>query len=83
MIKIVNVYVFVISHSKQFRMNHNNGDKRKHFFKPKSNLVHHHIVFTNQKSFPEEIKITAVEMQELPETEKTVLKKSSCLKSTN
>ena len=43
---------------------------------PKSNLVHHHIVLANQKSSPEELKITAVEMQELPETEKTVFIKN-------
>ena len=64
-------------------MSWNIGDNRNLFLKSKSKLGLCHIVPTTQKTSPEYLTLTVVEMQQLPDTEKTDSKKEiSCIKWT-
>ena len=47
------------------------GDNRNLFLKLKSKLGLHHVVLTTPKTSPEKITLTVVEMQQLPEIEKS------------
>ena len=56
-------------------------DNRNLFLKLKSKMVLYHVVLTTPKTFPEKPTLTVVEMQQLPDIEKTDSKKEiSCLK---
>ena len=60
------------------------GDNRNLFLKLKSKLGLYHVVLTTPKISPEKLKLTVVEMQQLPDIEKTGSKKElSCLKWNN
>ena len=62
-------------------MSWNIGDNRNLFLKLKSKLGLYHVVPTTPKTSPEKLTLTVVEMQQLPDTEKTDSKKEiSCLK---
>ena len=64
-------------------MSWNIGDIRNFFLKLKSKLGLHHVVLTTPKTSPEKLTLTVVEMQQLPDIEKTDSKKEiSCLKWT-
>ena len=59
------------------------GDKRNHFLKLKSKLGFYLVVLTTPKTSPEKFTLTLVEMQHLPDIEKTDSKEEkSCLKWT-
>ena len=59
------------------------GDNRNLFLKLKSKLGFYHLVLTTPKTSPEKLALTVVEMQELPDIDKTDSKKEiSCLKRT-
>ena len=62
-------------------MSWNIGDNRNIFLKLKSKLGLHHVVLTTPKTSPEKLTLTVVEMQQLPDIEKTDFKEDiSCLK---
>ena len=64
-------------------MSWNIGDNRNLFLKLKSELGPCHVVLTTPKTSPEKLTLTVVEMQQLPDIEKTDSKKEiSCLKWT-
>ena len=64
-------------------MSWNIGDNRNFFLKLESNLGLYHVVLTTPKPSPEKLTLTVVEMQQLPDIEKTDSKKEiSCLKWT-
>ena len=64
-------------------MSWNIGDNRNLFLKLKSKLRLYHVVLTNPKTSPEKFTPTVVEMQQLPDIEKTDSKEEvSCLKWT-
>ena len=64
-------------------MSWNIGDNRNLFFKFKSKLGLCHVVHTTPKTSPEKLTLTVVEMQQLPDIEKTDSKEEiSCLKWT-
>ena len=64
-------------------MSWNIGDNRNLFLKLKSKLGLYHVVLTTPKTSPEKLTLTVVEMQQLPNIEKTDSKKEvSCLKWT-
>ena len=64
-------------------MSWNIGDNRNLFLKLKSKLGLYHVVLTTPKTSPEKFTLTVVEMQQLPDIEKTDSKvKMSCLKRT-
>ena len=64
-------------------MRWNNGDNRNLFLKLKSKLRLYHILLTTPKTSPEKLTLTVVEMQQLPDIEKTDSKAEiSCLKWT-
>ena len=64
-------------------MSWNIGDNRNLFLKLKSKLGLYHVVLTTPKSSPEKLTLTVVEMQQLPDIEKTDSEKEiSCLKWT-
>ena len=52
-------------------MSWNIGDNRNLFLKLKSKLGLYHVVFTTPKTSPEKLTLTVVEMQQLPDIEKT------------
>ena len=52
-------------------MSWNIGDNRNIFLKLKSKLGLYHVVFTTLKTSPAKLALTVVEMQQLPDTEKT------------
>ncbi len=65
-------------------MSWNNGDNRNLLLKLKSNLGLYHVVLTTPKTSSENFTLTVVEMQQLPDTEKTDSKEEiTCLKWTN
>ena len=65
-------------------MSWNIGDNRNLFLKLKSKLGLFLVVLTTPKTSPENLTLTVVEMQQLPDIEKTVSKEEiSCLKWTN
>ena len=75
--------LFIIFLSIRVRLSWNNGDNRNVFRKPKSKLGLYHVVHTTPKISPGKLTITVVEMQKLPEIEKTDSKEElSCLKWT-
>ena len=56
------------------------GDKRNHPLELKPKLRLYHVVLTIPKTSPENITLTIVEMQQLPDTENTdSMKELSCL----
>ena len=62
-------------------MSWNIGDNRNLFLKLKSKLGLYHVVLTTPKISPEKLTLTVVEMQQLPDIEKTDSKEGiSCLK---
>ena len=64
-------------------MSWNTGDNRNLFLKLKSKLGLIHVVLTTPKTSPEKLTLTVVEMQHLPDIEKTDSKVgTSCLKWT-
>ena len=64
-------------------MSWNIGDNRNLFLKLKSKLGLYHVVLTTPKTSPEKITLTIVEMQQLPDIEKSDSKEEiSCLKWT-
>ena len=64
-------------------MSWNIGDNRNLFLKLKSELGLYHVVLTTPKTPPEKLTLTVVEMQQLPDIEKTDSKKEIfCLKWT-
>ena len=64
-------------------MNWNIGDNRNLFLKLKSKLGLYHVVLTTPKTSPEKLTLTVVEMQQLPDIEKTDSKEEvSCLEWT-
>ena len=64
-------------------MSWNIGDNRNLFLKLKSNLGLYHVVLITPKTSPEKLTLTVVEMQQLPDIEKTDSKDEiSCLKWT-
>ena len=64
-------------------MSWNIGDNRNLLLKLKSQLGLYHVVLTTPKTSPEKLTLTVVEMQELPDIEKTDFKEEiSCLKWT-
>ena len=64
-------------------MSWNIGDNRNLFLKLKSKLGFYHVVLTTPKTFREKLTLTVVEMQQLPDIEKTDSKEEiSCLKWT-
>ena len=64
-------------------MSWNIGDNRNLFIKIKSKLGLYHIVLTTPKTSPEKLTLSVVEMQQLPDIEKTDSKEEiSCLKWT-
>ena len=64
-------------------MNWNIGDNRNLFLELKSKLGLYHVVLTTPKTSPEKRSLTVVEMQQLPDVEKTDSKEElSCLKWT-
>ena len=58
----------------RIRMIWNIGEGRNLFLKLKSKLGLYHLVLTTPKTFPEKLTLTVVEMQQLPDVEKTVSK---------
>ena len=52
-------------------MNLNIGDKRNVLLKLKSKLGLYHVVLTSPKTSPEKLTLTVVEMQQLPDDERT------------
>ena len=52
-------------------MSCNIGDNRNLFLKLKSKLGLYHVLLTTPKTSPEELTLTVVEMQQLPDTENT------------
>ena len=65
-------------------MSWNMGDNRNLVLKLKSKLGPYHVVPTTPKTSPEKLTLTVVEMQQLPEIEKTDSKEEiTCLKWTN
>ena len=64
-------------------MSWNIGDNRNLFLKLKSKLGLYHVVLTTPKTSPEKLTLTVVEMQQLPDIEKTDFNEEiSCLKWT-
>ena len=64
-------------------MSWNIGDNRNLFLELKSKLGLYHVVLTTPKTSPEKLTLTVVEMQQLPDIEKTDSKEEkSCLKWT-
>ena len=64
-------------------MNWNIGDTRNLFLKLKSKLGLYHVLLTTPKTSPEKLTLTVVEIQQLPDIEKTDSKEEiSCLKWT-
>ena len=52
-------------------MSWNIGNNRNHFLKLKAKMGLYHVVLTTPKISPEKLKLTVVEMQQLPDIEKT------------
>ena len=64
-------------------MSWNIGDKRNLFLKLKSKMGLYHVVLTTPKTSPEKLTLTVVEMQQMPDIEKTDSKEEIfCLKWT-
>ena len=73
-------HLFTLNHNSSFRvkMSWNIGENRNLFLKLKSELGLYHVVLTTPKTSPEKLTLTVVEMQQLPDIEKTDSKKK-CL----
>ena len=75
--------LFIITFPIRVKMSWNMGDNKNLFLKLKSNLGFYHVVLTTPEISPEKLTLTVVEMQQLPDIEKTDSKeKLSCLKRT-
>ena len=80
-----NFHVFTLYHyfSIGVKMSWNIGDNRNLLLKLKSKQRFYHVVLTTPKTSPEKLTLTVVEMQQLPDIEKTDSKEEiSCLKWT-
>ena len=58
-------------------MSWNIVDNRNHFLKLRSKLGLYHVVLTTPKISPEKLSLTVVEMQQLPDIEKTEFKQET------
>ena len=79
------IHLFTLYHyiCNRLKMSWNIGDNRNLFLKLKSKLGLYHVVLTTPKTSPEKLTLTVVEMQQLPDIEKTDPKEGiSCLKWT-
>ena len=77
---LVTLYLYF---SNRVKMSWNFGDNRNFFLKLKAKLGLHHVVLRTPKTSPEKLTLTVVEMQQLPDPEKTDSKEEfSCLKLT-
>ena len=67
------LHLFTLYHyfSNRVKMSWNIGDNRNLFLKLKSKLGHYHVVLTTPITSPEKLTLTLVEMQQLPDIEKT------------
>ena len=67
------VHLFTLYHyfSIRVKMSWNIGDNRNLFFKLKLKLGFCHVVLTTSKTSPEKLTLSLVEMQQLPDIEKT------------
>ena len=61
--------------SNRVRTNWNIGDKRNLLLKLKSKFGLYHVVLITPKTYPEKLTLAVVEMQQLPEIEKTDFEK--------
>ena len=78
-------HLFTLYHyfSNRVKMSCNIGDNRNLFLKSKPKLGLHQVVLTTPKASPKKLTLTVVEMQQLPDIEKTDSKEArSCLKWT-
>ena len=78
-------HLFTPNHffSNRVKMSWNIGDNRNLFPKLKSKLGLYHVVLSTPKTSPEKLTLTVVEMQQLPDVEKSDSKEEiSCLKWT-
>ena len=76
------LHLFTLCHcfSVRVKMSWNIGDKRNLFLRLKSKHGLYHVVLTTPKTSPEKHTLTVVEMQQLPDIEKTASKEIiSCL----
>ena len=81
--KLFHLFTLSKCFSNRVKMSWNNGDNRNLFLKLKSKLGLYDVVLTTPKTSPEKLTLTVVEMQQLPDIEKTDSKKEiSCLKWT-
>ena len=71
-------YYYYHYYFNRIKMIWNIGDKRNLFLKLKSKLGLYHVVPTTPKTSPEKLTLTVVEMQQLPDIEKTDCKKEIC-----
>ena len=77
--------LFTLYHfsSNRVKMSWNIGDNINLFLKLKSKLGLYHVVLTTPKTSPEKLTLTVLEMQQLPDIEKTGSKEEiACLKWT-
>ena len=78
-------HLFTLYHftSNRVKMSWNIGDNRNLFLKVQSKVGLYHVVLKTLKTSPEKLTLTVVEMQQLPDIEKTDSKEElSCLKWT-
>ena len=76
-----NYLIFITFRFFRVRMSWSNGDDRNLFLKLNSKLGLYHVVLTTPKTSPKKLTLTAVEMQQLKDIEKTDSKdKIFCLK---
>ena len=74
---LFNLHLFFLIRNK---MSWNTGENRKLFLKLKTKLGLYHVVLTTPKTSPEKLTLTVVEMQQLPDIEKTDSKEEiTCL----
>ena len=81
--KLFHLFTLYQYFSNQVKMSWNIGDNRNLFLKLKSKLGLYLVVLTTPNTSPEKLTLTIVEMQQLPDIEKTDSKEEiSCLKWT-
>ena len=81
--KQFHLFTLCLYFSNRVKMSWNIGDNRNLFLKLKSKLGIYNVVLTTPKTSPDKFTLTVVEMQQLPNIEKTDSKEEiSCLKRT-
>ena len=75
---ILSIYSIIFL-SIRVRISWNIEYDRNLFLKLKSKLRLHHVVFTTAETSPKKLRLTVVEMQQLPDIEKTDSKEEICL----